>query len=443
MERRTARAWRALAMGGLLTALVACSGGDGAASGPEPSVAARPGGVVDGTFAVGATPEQGVGRQEAVNAVLGTDTDATLAVGSSGIGSTSGFLLMRVRSDGTPDPSFGTGGRTVTPIGQGAEAWAAATTPDGKVTVAGSAVGAPGDPELALARYLPDGGLDPTFGRNGVTITRASGGPDTAFALAVDRASRLVVAGQCGRAPAQENSRGTACVARFGPNGDIDTAFGQNGIRLLPIRDGVESLRGVAVDPRGRIVVTGYSAYNATANELTLFRLTPAGELDGDFGDLGGAVYRGRGFTDGFAVSLQGDGILVAGFTGAADGTGKDFLVARFSADGRIDRRFGEQGATVTPVGPGEDVAFALGSDERGIVLAGNAFNAKESDMAVVRYSPTGKLDRSFGNGGTLTIPRETVDVARGLVLTGTTIILGGEAKTEGGRTALLARVLL
>jgi uncharacterized delta-60 repeat protein len=444
MTGRIAPACRLIGLAALLSALVACSSGDkGATTGPQPAPGTRAGGVIDNTFAIGGTQLQGASTNEGVNAMLGTKTDATLAIGSSTTGDKTGLLLMRVRGDGTPDPSFGAGGRTVTMIGQGAEAWAGITTPDGKITLAGSAVSEEGDADLALARYLGDGSLDRTFGRDGVSLSKASGGPATAFALAVDSASRLVVGGQCGRATSQANNRGTACIARFAANGEIDTGFGQNGIRLLPIRDGVESPRAIAVDARGRIVATGYSAYNATANELTLFRLTAGGEPDVDFGDLGSVAYRGRGFSDAFALALQDDGILVAGFSGAADGSGKDFLVARFSADGSLDRKFGDQGVTMTPIGPGDDVAFALASDPRGIVLAGNACNGKDNDLAVVRYTTAGKLDESFANRGTLTIPRRAMAVARGLVLTDTAITLGGEVKTEGGRTALLARVAL
>lgn len=443
MAAKAAGAWRTVGLGALLSTLVACSGGsDKATDSTPPSPSTRPGGVIDGAFAIGGTQVQGTGPNEAVNAMVGTKTDATLAVGSSAIGDTTGFLLMRVRGDGTPDPSFGKGGRTVTPIGQAAEAWAAVATPDGKVTLAGTATSAQGDADLALARYLADGSLDPSFGREGVAVIRASGGPDIAFALAVDTTARLIVGGQCGRASSQENSRGTACLARLGANGEVDPGFGQNGTRLLPIRDGVESLRGVAVDARGRIVATGYSAYNATANELTLFRLLPSGELDSDFGDLGSVGYRGRGFSDGFALALENDGILVAGFSGAPNGSGKDFLLARFGADGRLDRKFGDQGATMTPIGKGDDVAFALATNDRGIVLAGNAANGKDNDMAVARYSKAGKLDESFANKGTLTIPRNAMAVVRGLVLTDTAITLGGEVKSEGGRSALLARVL-
>ncbi len=426
--------------------LAACPGSDKQA--PEGIGSARenskPWGTIDTAFGAGGAAVYGVDSNDTVNAVLRTETDVTIAIGSSLTDGRPGFLLMRVRGDGSVDPAFGTGGRSVTAIGQGgAEALAAAYSPDGKIIVAGSAASADGrDVDIAVARYMADGNLDSTFGCGGVALTEVSGGADTAFALALDRAGRIVVGGQCGRANLRENTRGTACIARFSANGDVDVAFGPNGARLLPLRDGVESLRGVAVDARGRIVGGGYSAYGA-ANELTLFRLTEGGHLDNDFGDLGGVTYRGRGFSDAFALALDGDGVLVAGFSGQADGSGKDFLLARFSDDGRLDRKFGDGGTTMTPIGPGDDVAFALSRDDRGIVLAGYAFNGKDNDMAVARYSTSGRLDESFGDRGTMTFPRGAMAVARGIVVSHSTITLAGELKSGEGRGAMLVRVLL
>ena len=363
-------------------------------------------------------------------------------VGSSLIGDKAGFLLMRVRGDGSLDPTFGTEGRTVSHVGLGsAEALAAGYTAEGKIVVAGSAANPDGgDADIALARYSADGVLDAGFGRGGSVVHRVSSGPDTAFALAVDRTGRIVVAGQCGRANVRDNTRGTACVARFSSSGEADAAFGPSGSRLLPLRDGVESLRGVAVDGRGRITAAGYSAYG-TANEVTLFRLTEAGALDDDFGDLGSVTYRGRGFSDAFALALLDGGVLVAGFSGQADGTEKDFLLARFSIDGKLDPTFGDGGVTTTAIGSGDDVAFALSAGDQGILLGGYAFNGKDNDMAVARYSNAGRLDGSFGNGGTLTFPRGAMAVARGVVVAGSTITLAGELKTGDGRGAMLARV--
>lgn len=429
----------------LFCALAACSGGDEKeAEGMAPAPKNRPGGAVDRAFGTGGTAVHGTESNDTFNAVLGTKTDATIAIGSSLTGGTSGFLLARVRGDGSLDPSFGTGGRTVTAIGHaGAEASAAVDAPGGRIIVAGSAVSADGgDADIALARYSADGNLDSTFGRGGVALHRVSGARDMAFALALDGAGRVVVAGQCGRTNLSANTRGTACLARFSAQGEVDLTFGPDGTRLLPLRDGVESLRAVAVDGRGRIVAAGYSAYSA-ANELTLFRLTEDGDLDNDFGGLGSVTYRGRGFSDAFALALDGSGVLVAGFSGQPDGSGKDFLLARFSEDGRLDRRFGDGGATTTPIGSGDDVAFALSRGDRGIVVAGYAFNGRENDMAIVRYSVAGNLDESFGNGGSLTFPQGAMAVARGLVVADSTITVAGELRSGEGRGAMLARALL
>lgn len=428
-----------------VAALAACSGSD--QRGTDDITAPgndRPGGAIDTAFGNGGTAMFGASSNDTVNALLATKTDATLAIGSTVVGGKTGLLLMRVGADGSLDPSFGTGGRTVSMIGQGsAEALAGGYAPDGKIVVAGSVVGADGrDSDIVLARYSSEGTLDAGFGQAGVAVHKASGGPDTAFALTFDRAGRIVVAGQCGRANLRENTRGTACVARVSANGEADAAFGPNGARLLPLRDGVESLRGVAVDARGRITAAGYSAYGA-ANEVTLFRLTDAGELDDDFGDFGNVTYRGRGFSDAFAMSLVDDGILVAGFSGLADGSEKDFLLARFSESGRLDARFGDGGVTTTGIGSGDDVAFALAVGDRGIVLAGYAFNGTENDMAVARYTRTGKPDGSLGTAGALTFPQRGTGVARGVVLADAAITLAGELKSGEARSAMLARVLL
>jgi hypothetical protein len=149
--------WRKVELRVLLVTLVACS--SGGAKMPK-STQPRPPGNRTGsrqTFAIAGTHVPAQVRTKRSNAMLGTKTDATLAVGSSAIGDRSAFLLMRVRGDGSPDPSFGAGGRTVIPIGQGVEAWAAVTTPDSTITLEGSAASAQGDADLALARYMADG----------------------------------------------------------------------------------------------------------------------------------------------------------------------------------------------------------------------------------------------------------------------------------------------
>jgi uncharacterized delta-60 repeat protein len=64
------------------------------------------------------------------------------------------FGVARLLAGGTLDPSFGEGGRVVTPFGSGAEATAIALAPDGKIILAGVATGGGSAASLAVARYL-------------------------------------------------------------------------------------------------------------------------------------------------------------------------------------------------------------------------------------------------------------------------------------------------
>ena len=74
-------------------------------------------------------------------------------------------------------------------------AYALALQPDGKIVVAGES-SASGNGDFALARYLPNGTLDPSFGGDGRVLTDfGSGSYDGASALALQPDGKIVVAG--------------------------------------------------------------------------------------------------------------------------------------------------------------------------------------------------------------------------------------------------------
>ena len=101
------------------------------------------------------------------------------------------FVMARFLADGTLDPGFGDGGMVTTDIqpDQQEEALAVAVAPDGGIVV----VGYSGfDATMALARYLPDGSLDPAFGAGGIV---GGSTPGMLYAVAVQPDGRVVVAG--------------------------------------------------------------------------------------------------------------------------------------------------------------------------------------------------------------------------------------------------------
>src|SRR5207244_9875266 len=94
---------------------------------------------------------------------------------------------------GDLDATFGTGGRVLTDFGGGAGARALALQADGRIVVAGRSRVAVGD-DFALARYNPNGSLDSSFGSGGRVLTDF-GLDDEARAVVLQADGKIVVAG--------------------------------------------------------------------------------------------------------------------------------------------------------------------------------------------------------------------------------------------------------
>jgi uncharacterized delta-60 repeat protein len=97
--------------------------------------------------------------------------------------------------DGTLDPDFGNAGLVVTDFGGSYDrAVAVDIQADGKIVAAGI-TNTSGGYDFALARYNPDGTLDPTFGTAGLVTTDFGGTGDTAYAVAIQADGKIVAAG--------------------------------------------------------------------------------------------------------------------------------------------------------------------------------------------------------------------------------------------------------
>lgn len=274
------------------------------------------------------------------------------------------FAIARYLADGSLDPTFGNGGTVTTSILENDFVTSAALQPDGRILVAGYAEGPPeGYASAVLVRYRTDGELDSTFGDSGRLVIRfLDEEPSNGWIhdIAIARDGTIVAAGLAARV-----DRADWAVARIRPDGTLDARFGNSGITTIDTTVNFDYATGVAVTPDGGIALVG------TADDSwNLARLRPDGTLDTRFGDSG--VVRTGIVGDPYDIAVQPDRKIVVSGRTAPSGDNYDATVARFRRDGTIDSSFGTNGITATDIGAGTQDANAVALQRDGdIVIAG------------------------------------------------------------------------
>jgi uncharacterized delta-60 repeat protein len=322
--------------------------------------------------------------------------------------------LGRLEPNGSADRSFGLAGSVITDLGLDDQVFALAIQDDGKIL----AVGASGVQQdlfpfhrlydWAVMRYLPDGRLDPSFGNGGVVRTDF-GADDRAWAIGIQSDGKIVVAGST-QDVEPVYSWSDFAVARYGPDGTLDPTFGTGGMVITssPGDRSHDEARDLVIQPDGRILVTGSidPADPFTQSDFATVRYLPDGSLDGTFGVMGHVITDLGGDIEGSAaIARQADGrIVLAGSTGSL--FNRDFALVRYHADGRLDRSFGTDGVVRTEL-HGSDFAADIALERDGRMLVAGFTEVDPSprqlDWALARYLPDGRLDASFGDGGTVT----------------------------------------
>lgn len=392
--------------------------------------------------------DQGFGAGGAVQTDLSLlDTGLDVLVQPDGKAITVGYaddegVVLRHRVDGTLDPAFGVGG-VVRSSPPAAFFQAGVLQADGRIVVVGSDAALD---DMVVFRYLPSGAPDPSFGAGGAVATDL-GGAAQAYAVALQPDGKLVVAGR---------SADEIALARYLPNGDLDPAFGTGGTTttLGPAGNGGEA-SALGILSTGAVVVGG-RVVTASGPSMFLARYTPGGFLDGSFGSGGWVADADTRLTNLTSLVVQpGDRVVVAGATG--EGHAPVQSLARYSAGGSLDATFGTGGSASTPVGVAsttEDVAV----DGAGRLLTVGAVrysgDLDGSDgfgfVSVSRLSSDGAVDATFGCAGSTQVELASADGGRatGVALAPDgRILVGGVAFNDpdvnlGDPDFLLVRVL-
>lgn len=295
------------------------------------------------------------------------------------------LFVARFFPDGSLDGEFGNGGVAITDLGGlTEEGRAVVVQPDGRLVVAasvrypGSAFGDPST-DLIVVRYGSDGKLDPSFASGGVLhVPPDSGGAYFFVAgVALTRDGTILVGGDTGLTSRDSN---VASIARVRGDGSLD--------RVVRFAGDWTDLSSMTLDRRrGRLYLAGTTPRNRDASEQVMYLAAVGAQdlrLQGGFGSRGFAradLPRTSYDFPAAVISVRRGRVVLAG--GAAGAPPRStfgpvrrsrFAVARFTAAGKLDRRFGRRGVVRVGFPYRQSVAQAVIEQPRGrLVVAGIA----------------------------------------------------------------------
>ena len=314
------------------------------------------------------------------------------------------WFFKRYNSDGTIDPSFGNQGMVVSKE-SGYVISDVVALPNYDFLVAGSLTS-----DYIIRKYKVTGMIDSTFGVNGVVDPNAifpAAGTQNISQLAVQPDGKILYTGV--------GANLKMVIGRLTAAGTPDVNFGNNGLLIIsnPFSMGMyEGTSGSAIilTPDNKIIVAG-SAISNNFGICHLVRVLSNGILDTSFGTNGHVRY---GLESNHAdihscdVLLQPDGkVLLL----SMQNTNINYVnagifyyygggVMRFLPNGVIDSAFGQAGRYSLP-----DVAYKFQLQNDGRILVGGLINnmlvnSNVTNMYVLRVRSDGKTDSTFGNAG-------------------------------------------
>lgn len=263
---------------------------------------------------------------------------------------------------------------------------------------------------------------DPSFGRGGLVAVQANRaclpvcvefGGSYADALALQPDGGIVLGGYnvyMGAPRSGSTNYAPGAVVRLRSNGELDTSFGgAGGILDVPL-----TVTDLSADALGGLLVTG----EAEGGGVDMQRYTAGGVLDTSFGSGGTQLiprFTNAGTPDRSGQRLEFAKVVVPP---TFFDYGTWWLgVKRLLASGQPDRRYGRHGYAVLPDAKEAAPLGMIVQQDGGVIVAfreatasppgqqGRERPPSASQSLLVRLTPAGKLDGSFGAHGIAELP--------------------------------------
>jgi uncharacterized delta-60 repeat protein len=218
-------------------------------------------------------------------------------------------------------------------------------------------------------------------GETAATVTISAAADATQGAVDVEAAG---VAGDVARSASLR-------LVVAGEPGTLDQSFAGGGIFTFRIGEMASKGRGLALQPDGKILVTG-----EVGPQAVTIRLNADGTLDDSFAS-GGAVSTGVGsLSRGASVTITPEGrILVGADVNVASGA--NVALFAYTPEGELDRAFGSGGTAVIDTGVGvDDLRQVLQLESGDLLTVARAALGLDVTVQVTRHTAAGALDTAF-----------------------------------------------
>jgi len=283
-------------------------------------------GFLDNTFSTDGIVTVGiVGIDIGLFAVAMQPDGKIVGAGLYDDGTTNAIAAMRFNADGSVDNTFSFDGIAYVSVGVSDNfGHAVGLQSDGKILVCGTSALAPSQKYLTVTRFTVDGLLDNTFGTNGTVAIDFGQLNNIGTSVEVLPDNKILVAGN-----AEVSSILQQVIAKLLPDGTLDPSFGVAGLSSASIGTGTSLNHDMTLQQDGKILLAAV-ADNGTDADFGLLRFDVHGNLDPSF-DTDGKLMTDFGFGSDQAMSvvMQDDGLILV--SGTADvGSENDFALARY-----------------------------------------------------------------------------------------------------------------
>lgn len=229
--------------------------------------------------------------------------------------------------------------------------------------------------------------------------------------------------------------------------GSLDHSFNGTGRTTVGFGVRIATAQDAAMQGR-KIVVAGGVGFESRG-DTAIVRLTADGQLDRTFGGGDGSFV--RNVFDDFDIAndvevIRGGKILAAGQGYDPVAAKGRFFVLRLTPDGRLDHTFGGgDGIVITRFGPGGAFGHAMTVFPDGRFVVCGLYAGTPQGFALAAYRPNGSVDGGFGLGGGVvtTFPGQTEGAdCQGVTHVGPRVVAVGYADDGTTRSIAVAKYL-